>query len=103
MSDLPSPGDTRMSSPMPEPSLNSENSDNSDSPESERLKRIEWKVNAAVAGENLNDTLFAMGSVLAKRFGRTDFPLISHVLSSMMAVIKRDSEFDAPRKRKRRG
>lgn len=103
MSELPSPGVTLMPSDIPETSLNSEKSTNSDSGASERLKRIEWKVNAAVAGESLPDVMIAVANVLAKEYGKTHFGLISHTLASMAAVVRFHNEVrDAAKKPRRK-
>lgn len=89
MFDQPIFGDIQMQSSTPETPQSLKSSSSSHS-KLNSFERLVWKLDAVVAGESLPDVMLAMADVLASRFGRTDFRLISHVLSSMLAVARKD-------------
>ena len=91
MFDLPISGDTQMRSSMPEIPQNSQNSDSTHSANLILFERLVRRLDDAVVGESLPDVMLAMASVIARRFGPTDFNKISHTLSSMVAVVRSDS------------
>jgi hypothetical protein len=88
MSDLLTPGDIQMQSNTPVESPSSTNSDNSLLETSTFPERLIYRLDAAVAGESLHDVMLAMASVIGRRFGKTHFGLVSHVLSSMVSIVR---------------
>ena len=97
-----SPGATQMQSSTPEVSPSSESLNNSASVESADLERLVRRLDAVVAKASLHDVMIAMASVLSKRCGKTHFGLISHTLSSMMAVARSESGFKPIPEKKQR-
>lgn len=94
-------GDTPMQSNMSGTPLNSKSSNSSPS-DSNSFDRLVLRLDAAVVGESLHDVMLAMASVIAKRFGSSHFGLVSHPLSSMMAVVRSGSHVVQEPKRKKK-
>jgi hypothetical protein len=88
MSDLLTPGDIQMQSSMPVESQNLTKSDSLPLETSIYPERLIYRLDAAVAGESLQDVMLAMASVIGRRFGKTHFGLVSHVLSSMISIVR---------------